>query len=70
MGKSLVSERVVLAVSMLDQLLRQWVLERDLSAQATTIFENREDTMRVDISHVPLLCLSSIWASFSVLSLQ
>jgi hypothetical protein len=39
MGKSLVSERVVLAVSMIDQLLRRWALKRDLSAQAATIFE-------------------------------
>jgi hypothetical protein len=39
MGKSLVSGRVVLAVSMIDRLLRQWALKRDLAAQATTIFE-------------------------------
>jgi hypothetical protein len=38
-GKSLVPERVVLTVSMIDQLLRWWALKRDLSAQATTIFE-------------------------------
>jgi hypothetical protein len=76
MGKSLVSERVVPAVSMIDQFVEAVGFEKGFIGSGHHHFRNREDTMRVDISnscnksHVPLLYLSSIWASFLVLSLQ
>jgi len=66
MGKSLVSERVVLAVSMIDQFVEAVGFEKGFIGSGHHHFRDREDTMRVDISnscnksHVPLLCFKHL----------